>query len=184
MTIRRRKDDRRKDSYIYSTYRKKKKHLCTEHEIKVIALEQIVLEDIRKVCAYVKNFEQDFIEDYRKCSAQENVKKQTAAKNELKKSETRLSEIEKIIVKLYEEKVCEKMPEERFELLAKNYETEQTEIKQRIAALKSNLTIAEENDKNIAKFVAIVEILSGLGRCVWRLHSKHCNLKWLTTACF
>ena len=157
MTIRRRKDDRRKDSYIYSTYRKKKKHLCTEHEIKVIALEQIVLEEIRKVCAYVKNFEQDFIEDYRKCSAQENVKKQTAAKNELKKSETRLSEIEKIIVKLYEEKVCEKMPEERFELLAKNYETEQTEIKQRIAALKSNLTIAEENDKNIAKFVAIVK---------------------------
>ena len=124
MTIRRRKDDRRKDSYIYSTYRKKKKHLCTEHEIKVIALEQIVLEDIRKVCAYVKNFEQDFIEDYRKCSAQENVKMQTASKNELKKSETRLSEIEKIIVKLYEEKVCEKMPEERFELLAKNYETE------------------------------------------------------------
>lgn len=93
MTIRRRKNDRRKDSYICSTYRKKKKNLCTEHAIKVIALEQIVLEEIRKVCAYVKNFEQDFIEDYRKCSAQENVKMQTASKNELKKSETRLSEI-------------------------------------------------------------------------------------------
>ena len=157
MTIRRRKDDRRKDSYICSTYRKKKKHLCTEHAIKASALKQIVLDDIRKVCAYVKNFEQDFIEDYRKCSAQENIKMQTAAKNELKRSETRLFEIEKIIVKLYEEKVCEKIPEERFELLAKNYETEQTEIKQRIAALKSNLTISEENEKNIAKFVALVK---------------------------
>lgn len=41
MTIRRRKDDRRKDSYICSTYRKKKKHLCTEHAIKASALEQI-----------------------------------------------------------------------------------------------------------------------------------------------
>ena len=157
MTIRRRKDDRRKDSYICSTYRKKKKHLCTEHAIKASALKQIVLDDIRKVCAYVKNFEQEFIEDYRKCSARENIKMQTAAKNELKKSENRLSEIEKIIVRLYEEKVCEKMPEERFELLAKNYEMEQTEIKQRIAALKSNLTIAEENEKNIAKFVALVK---------------------------
>lgn len=52
-------------------------------------------------------------------------------KSELKKAENRLSEIERIIVKLYEEKVCGRMPEERFELLAKNYETEQAELKQK-----------------------------------------------------
>ena len=49
MTIRRRKEDRRKDAFICSTYRKKKKNLCTEHAIKVSALEQIVLQDIRKL---------------------------------------------------------------------------------------------------------------------------------------
>ena len=31
------------------------------------------------------------------------------------------------------------MPEERFELLAKNYETEQAELKQKVEALKSSL---------------------------------------------
>lgn len=72
MTIRRRKDDRRKDSFICSTYRKKKKNLCTEHAIKVSALEQIVLEDIRKVCAYVRRYENEFVEDYRKCSTRES----------------------------------------------------------------------------------------------------------------
>ena len=64
MTIRRRKEDRRKDAFICSTYRKKKKNLCTEHAIKVSALEQIVLQDIRKVCSYVKQYEQEFVEDF------------------------------------------------------------------------------------------------------------------------
>ena len=124
-----RKDDRRKDAYVCSTYRKKKKHLCTEHAIKADVLKQIVLNDIRKVCAYVKEYEQAFIEDYRKCSVKESARQQAAARNELKKAESRLSEIGKIIVKLYEEKVCGTMPEARFELLAKNYEIEQSALK-------------------------------------------------------
>ena len=157
MTIRRRKDDRRKDAFICSTYRKKKKNLCTEHAIKVRALEQIVLEDIRKVCAYVRQYEKEFVEDYRKCSIRESAKLQVSARNELKKAESRLSEIERIIVKLYEEKVCGTMPEERFELLAKNYETEQAELKQKVVSLKASLAVAEESDSNIAKFITLVK---------------------------
>lgn len=34
------------------------------------------------------------------------------------------------------------MPEERFELLAKNYETEQAELKQKTVTLKASLTVA------------------------------------------
>ena len=157
MTIRRRKDDRRKDSFICSTYRKKKKNLCTEHAIKVSALEQIVLEDIRKICAYVRRYENEFVEDYRKCSTRESAKLQASARNELKRAECRLSDIEKIIVKLYEEKVCGKMPEARFELLAKNYEAEQVELKQKAVTLKAGLAIAEENNCNISKFIALIK---------------------------
>lgn len=156
MTIRRRKDDRRKDAYVCSTYRKKKKHLCTEHAIKADVLKQIVLNDIRKVCAYVKEYEQAFIEDYRKCSVKESARQQAAARNELKKAESRLSEIGKIIVKLYEEKVCGTMPEARFELLAKNYEIEQSALKQKVESLKAGLAVAEESDDSISKFISLV----------------------------
>lgn len=156
MTIRRRKEDRRKDAFICSTYRKKKKNLCTEHAIKVSALEQIVLQDIRKVCAYVKRYEREFVEEFRKCSVKESARLQSAAKSELNKAESRLSEIEKIIVKLYEEKVCGTMPEERFELLAKNYEIEQAELKQKVVELKAVLSAKEESDSGLAKFVLLV----------------------------
>ena len=156
MTIRRRKEDRRKDAFICSTYRKKKKNLCTEHAIKVSALEQIVLQDIRKVCSYVKQYEQEFVEDFRKCSVKESARLQLMGKSELKKAENRLSEIERIIVKLYEEKVCGRMPEERFELLAKNYETEQAELKQKTEALKASLAAKEERDGSLEKFVSLV----------------------------
>ena len=156
MTIRRRKEDRRKDAFICSTYRKKKKNLCTEHAIKVSALEQIVLQDIRKVCAYVKRYEREFVEEFRKCSVKESARLQLMGKSELKKAENRLSEIERIIVKLYEEKVCGRMPEERFELLAKNYETEQAELKQKTEALKASLAAKEERDGSLEKFVSLV----------------------------
>ena len=156
MTIRRRKEDRRKDAFICSTYRKKKKNLCTEHAIKVSALEQIVLQDIRKVCAYIKQYEQEFVEEFRKCSVKESARLQLMGKSELKKAENRLSEIERIIVKLYEEKVCGRMPEERFELLAKNYETEQAELKQKTEALKASLAAKEERDGSLEKFVSLV----------------------------
>ena len=156
MTIRRRKEDRRKDAFICSTYRKKKKNLCTEHAIKVSALDQIVLQDIRKVCAYIKQYEQEFVEDFRQCSRKESARLQLMGKSELKKAENRLSEIERIIVKLYEEKVCGRMPEERFELLAKNYETEQAELKQKTEALKASLAAKEERDGSLEKFVSLV----------------------------
>ena len=156
MTIRRRKEDRRKDAFICSTYRKKKKNLCTEHAIKVSALDQIVLQDIRKVCAYIKQYEQEFVEEFRKCSVKESARLQSVAKSELNKAESRLSEIEKIIVKLYEEKVCGTMPEERFELLAKNYEIEQAELKQKTEALKASLIAAKETDSSLAKFISLV----------------------------
>ena len=156
MTIRRRKEDRRKDAFICSTYRKKKKNLCTEHAIKVSALDQIVLQDIRKVCAYIKQYEQEFVEDFRQCSRKESARLQLMGKSELKKAENRLSEIERIIVKLYEEKVCERIPEERFELLAKNYETEQAELKQKTEALKASLAAKEERDGSLEKFVSLV----------------------------
>ena len=65
-------------------------------------------------------------------------------------------EIERIIVKLYEEKVCGSMPEERFELLAKNYETEQAELKDKAVKLRTSLQTAEETANSIAKFITLV----------------------------
>ncbi len=81
----------------------------------------------------------------------------SVAKNEINKAENRLFEIERIIVKLYEEKVCGTMPEERFNLLAENYEAEQAELKQKVETRKANLSATEESEKNIAKFIAIVK---------------------------
>ena len=49
------------------------------------------------------------------------------------------------------------MPEARFELLAKNYEAEQVELKQKAVTLKAGLAIAEENDCNISKFIALIK---------------------------
>ena len=48
------------------------------------------------------------------------------------------------------------MSEDRFELLAKNYETEQSTLKQKIGLLKAGLAAAEECDDSISKFISLV----------------------------
>ena len=48
------------------------------------------------------------------------------------------------------------MPEERFELLAQNYETEQAELKQKVSALQASLARTTESENGIAKFIALV----------------------------
>ena len=105
----------------------------------------------------MKEYEEDFIDEYRKCSEKESAKLKNTTKNELQKVEKRLAEIEKIIVKLYEEKVCGNMPPERFELLAKNYESEQSELKEKLEVLKITLEETIEEENNIIKFVSLVK---------------------------
>lgn len=48
------------------------------------------------------------------------------------------------------------MPEARFELLAKNYEIEQSALKQKVESLKVGLAVAKESDDSISKFVSLV----------------------------
>ncbi len=59
-------------------------------------------------------------------SHNEELKK---AKKTLAKSEKRITELDKIISKLYEDNVLGKISDERFATLSKGYESEQEQIK-------------------------------------------------------
>ena len=152
--------DRSLDYFTCSTYRKKKKGLCTSHKIKVEDLEKIIPEDIRKVCSYVKSYEQEFIEDYCKCSEKEMRKTETLAKAELSKLLKRNEEIDSIIRKLYEDNVVGRISDERFDTMSKSYDKEQNEIKVKIAILKESISKTNEKSTNVADFVKTIQSIT------------------------
>lgn len=132
LTIQRVARNRKMDNFSCATYRKKKKGLCSCHRILVSDLETIVKNDLQKVCEYVFLHEKEFTDDYLSGSKKETVKFQSKTKADLKRLHERQEDIGRIIRKLYEDNVCGRITDERFDFLAKSYEDEGNDLKTKI----------------------------------------------------
>ena len=157
LTIQRVARNRKMDNFSCATYRKKKKGLCSCHRILVSDLETIVKEDLHKVCEYVFLHEKEFTDEYLSGSKRETVKFQSKTKAELKRLSERQEEIGKIIRKLYEDNVCGRITDERFDFLAKSYEDEGNDLKTKIQELKNALASSVQDEEKLSKFLKVVK---------------------------
>lgn len=157
LTIQRIAKHREADNFSCATYRKKKKGLCSSHRILVSELTEVVKSDLQKVCEYVFLHEKEFTDEYLSGSKKETEKFQTKTKAELKRLSERQEEIGKIIRKLYEDNVCGRIPDERFDFLAKSYEDEGNELKQKIIELQNALSASVQDEEKLSKFLKVVK---------------------------
>ena len=157
LTIQRVARNRKMDNFSCATYRKKKKGLCSCHRILVSDLETIVKEDLQKVCEYVFLHEKEFTDEYLSGSKKETEKFKSKTKAELKRLSERQEEIGKIIRKLYEDNVCGRITDERFDFLAKSYEDEGNELKTKIQELKNALASSVQEEEKLSKFLKVVK---------------------------
>lgn len=157
LTIQRVARNRKMDNFSCATYRKKKKGLCSCHRILVSDLETIVKEDLQKVCEYVFLHEKEFTDEYLSGSKRETVKFQAKTKAELKRLSERQEEIGRIIRKLYEDNVCGRITDERFDFLAKSYEDEGNELKTKIQEFKNALASSVQDEEKLSKFLKVVK---------------------------
>ena len=157
LTIQRVARNRKMDNFSCATYRKKKKGLCSCHRILVSDLETIVKEDLQKVCEYVFLHEKEFTDEYLSGSKKETEKFQSKTKAELKRLSERQEEIGRIIRKLYEDNVCGRITDERFDFLAKSYEDEGNDLKTKIQELKNALASSVQEEEKLSKFLKVVK---------------------------
>ncbi len=152
---------KQKEYFNCSTYRKKKKGLCTSHQITVEAIEEIVLSYLKRVSDFVLDNEHQFIEIAIQHSRLLSKKEMAKKIKEVTEAESRIKVLDKIIQSLYEDKVLGKITEERFELLSENYEQEQKVLKETINSYTEEIDHYEDINDNINNFVRLV---SKLGR--------------------
>jgi hypothetical protein len=157
LTIQRVARNRKMDNFSCATYRKKKKGLCSCHRILVSDLETIVKEDLQKVCEYVLFHEKEFTDEYLSGSKKETVKFQSKTKADLKRLHERQEDIGRIIRKLYEDNVCGRITDERFDFLAKSYEDEGNDLKTKIQELKNALASSVQEEEKLSKFLKVVK---------------------------
>ena len=145
----------RYQSYTCSSYRKNT--ICSPHHITFNAISEVVLNELLKVCACVREREDEFVQAYRDDMAKKQNRIYGASKSELKRIESRCSEIDEIIRKLYEDNVRGRISDERFDILSKGYETEKAELKEKAKRLQAILQADAQDNENLENFKQLVK---------------------------
>ena len=147
--------NRKQDCYICGSYKKRTRD-CTAHFIRTDLLTAGVLSNLRQVTEYAAKHESRFV----KLLIQQNEiggkRKTAAATKQLEQAQERISEVSRIIKRLYEDNVNGKISDERFMELSADYEQEQRELKDRAAALQEELDKSQAATVNAEKFMGIV----------------------------
>ena len=142
------------ESYICSNYQSRKK--CTAHYIRAVVLEQLVLQNLQRVVAYAQEDENEFVRRVMENKTAVQRAEQEQAKRKLEKQERRISELDRIIQQLYEDRVSGALSAERFAKLSGGYEKEQEELKQSAKELQTIVNTIETQAVNVQSFLKIV----------------------------
>ena len=144
-----------KEHFVCATYRKIKGG-CSSHQIKNVVVEELLLDGIRRVTAFARDHEDEFVEMVTKKTRIELDKSMRDGKRELEQSQARIKKLDEIIQRLYEDNIEGKISDERFAKMTANYETEQQNLESRVAELKSTMTSEKESALGVDHFLTLV----------------------------
>ena len=144
-----------KEYFVCATYRKIKGG-CSSHQIRNVVVEELLLDGIRRVTAFARNFEEEFVEMVTKKTRSELDKSMRDSKRELEQAQARIAKLDEIIQRLYEDNIEGKISDERFAKMTANYEAEQQALEKRVTELKSIMTEDKESVLSVDHFLSLV----------------------------
>ena len=134
------------NNFTCRTYKKAGSEVCTAHYIRECVLDEIVLEDIRRVTAMARDHTQEFaayICDRQSAELRREIRRQELELSGMKKREAELGVIFK---RLYEDSVLGHITTEQFQSLSASYVAEQEQLK----------TAIPQKEREVAKLKATV----------------------------
>jgi len=144
------------DFYACSGFRTKKQTCHHSHYIRRIVLESAVLSHIQHVTAFAAEHEREFVELLRQKSADKSKKELAAGKRKLTQAESRITELDHIIQRLYEDKVNGVLTDELFVKLSQGYEQEQTDLTAETKTLAEKIAVQEQQALDLNRFLTQV----------------------------
>lgn len=144
-----------KEYFVCATYRKIKGG-CSSHQIRNVVVEELLLDGIRRVTAFARECEEDFVEMVTKKTRSELDKSMRDSRRESEQAQARIAKLDEIIQRLYEDNIEGKISDERFAKMTANYEAEQQALEKRVTELKSIMTEDKESALNVDHFLSLV----------------------------
>lgn len=131
--------------------------VCSSHTVMTDAMRKILLEVIRKTAYYVRDYEDEFAEKLRENNAIQQGETVKSHARQIVKNEKRIAELDKLFTNLYEDKVSGAISTERFAQMSENFEREQAELREKNAALQSELDTWNADGERADRFIELVQ---------------------------
>lgn len=145
-----------KEYFVCANYRKKTKAACTSHQIRNVVIEQLLLEDLRRVTAFAKRHEEEFVRLVTNSASRSLNREMKDNRKEYEQSQARIAALDKIIQRLYEDNVTGRISDERFARMSATYEAEQQTLEKRVAELQILMDCAKQKAMNVEYFLSLV----------------------------
>jgi len=110
---------------VCSTYRKRGKDKCPSHQIRNSVIEDLILTDLKKVTAYAREHEEDFVRLVTQTSGKALDRSMKEYRREFEQGTARIAKLDVLIQRIYEDNVEGKISDERFAKMSESYEAEQ-----------------------------------------------------------
>lgn len=156
MYLSRRVNERPEQEHMRCSLYAKNTKECTVHYIRTCVLNEIVLGELNKLLATVKNNEDEFIQMAMANSVQKKSSELTKAKKTLKQAEKRIAELDRLFTRLYEDNVLGKISDERFAMMSTGYEDEQKKLKTTVTEITALIDSAEQKSSDVTAFLGVV----------------------------
>lgn len=141
--------------FVCSSYRKHK-GTCTPHQIHNVQVEEILLSELKRITAYARAHESEFVELVTKQNEKELARLMRDSNRELAQAKERIGKLDTIVQHLYEDNVEGKISDERFTRMSAAYEAEQKQLEARVSELETAIAEAREQRLNVDSFLGMV----------------------------
>jgi hypothetical protein len=112
---------------------------CTCHFIGSTTANALILEAIKRTSGFARDNEADFMKMLREESAIKQAESAKSHRRQIAKNEKRISDLDSLFRKTYEDFAAGRLTEKRFEQLSGGYESEQAELEKLTVELRTEL---------------------------------------------
>ena len=158
-----------KTFYCCTKYRKFGKDGCSSHNIEARTVHEVVLTDIQKHAGQALTDRKTMVMDIAERLNLQLSADREQQKKELRQCKQRVSEIENLYAKLYEDLTRELLTEKRFQMLSARYDSEQEELTAKIKELEKSAIADKEQLSSIEQFAEQISDYAGITKLNFKI---------------
>ena len=159
MYVHRTNNGKRISQYTCSQYSKVPvgKLCTTQHRINEDVVLSLVSEMLKAIAEYAKHDRAEFVRVVQEAQSSQQTAEVKKQRTRLATAKQRVSELEVLLCKIYEDNILGKLSDSRYATLDAQYEKEQSELTVEISVLEKAIKSYEKHEKDADRFIALID---------------------------